>query len=81
MSLAPANHMGHAMAQGGGTMPDMPFSVVKRDDLVPRCPHCAQELAEVYMRTKGSGFVEGKNVMYFCPHCHKVLGFGQSRMI
>ncbi len=62
-------------------MPDVPFSVVKRDDLVPLCPHCGQELPEVYMKTKGAGFVEGKNVMYFCPHCLKVLGFGQSRMI
>jgi len=40
-----------------------------------------ETLCRIYMRTKGSGFVEGKNVMYFCPHCLKVLGFGQSRMI
>jgi len=33
------------------------------------------------MKDKGSGFVVGRNVMYFCPHCMKVLGFGQSRMI
>ena len=33
------------------------------------------------MKDKGSGFVEGRNVMYFCPHCLKVLGFGQSRTI
>ncbi len=62
-------------------MPDVPFAVVKRNDLVPTCPHCNAPLPEVYMKDKGSGFVEGKNVMYFCPHCTKVLGFGQSRMI
>ncbi len=62
-------------------MPDVPFSVVKRDDLVPLCPHCGGELAQVYMKTKGTGFVEGRNVIYFCPHCLKALGFGQSRMI
>ncbi len=62
-------------------MSDKPFTTVKRDDLVPICPHCGNEITEVYMRTKGSGFVEGKNVLYFCPHCMKVLGFGQSRMI
>ena len=62
-------------------MADMPFNVVKRDDLAPLCPHCTHELSEIYMKTKGSGFVEGKNVVYFCPHCLKVLGFGQSRMI
>ncbi len=62
-------------------MPDVPFNVVRRDDLVPLCPHCEAGLAEVYTRTKGTGFVEGKNAVYFCPHCLKVLGFGQSRMI
>jgi len=62
-------------------MTDVPFNVVKRDDLVPLCPHCGEKLPEVYVRTKGLGFVEGKNVVFFCPHCSKVLGFGQSRMI
>ena len=62
-------------------MTDTPFSVVKRDDLTPVCPHCEAKLPEVYIRTKGVGFIEGKNIMYFCPHCQKVLGFGQSRMI
>lgn len=62
-------------------MSDVPFIVVQRDDLVPVCPHCSKKLSEVYTRSKGSGFVEGKNVMYFCPHCSKVLGFGQSRVI
>ena len=58
-----------------------PLNIVKRNDLTPICCHCGQELSEVYSKTKGTGFVEGKDVMYFCPHCMKVLGFGQSRMI
>lgn len=58
-----------------------PLKVKTRNDLTPLCAHCGKELDEVYSKTKGSGFVEGKNVMYFCPHCMKVLGFGQSRMI
>jgi len=62
-------------------MADVPFAVVKRDDLVPKCPSCESDLAEVYMKSKSTGFIEGRNVMYFCPHCLKVLGFGQSRMI
>lgn len=62
-------------------MSDAPFNVVKRDDLTPICPHCSETLPEVYIRTKGLGFVEAKNVMFFCPHCRKVLGFGQSRMM
>ncbi|MFO7768509.1 MAG: hypothetical protein R6W82_06110 [bacterium] len=39
------------------------------------------ELKEVFARSKGAGFIEGRNIVYFCPHCHKALGFGQSRMI
>lgn len=62
-------------------MPERPFNIVKRDDLVPLCPHCEQELTEVYVRTKGIGYIEGRNVVFFCPHCSKVLGFGQSRMM
>ena len=58
-----------------------PLHFVKRNDLNPLCCHCDKELTDVYMKSKGSGFVEGKNVMYFCPNCLKVLGFGQSRMI
>jgi hypothetical protein len=55
--------------------------VVKRNDLTPLCPHCSKQLTEVYSKTRGAGFVVGKDVMYFCPHCRKVLGFAQSRMI
>lgn len=62
-------------------MNERPFNVVKRDDLVPLCSHCEAELPEVYVRTKGTGFIEGCNAVFFCPHCEKVLGFGQSRMI
>jgi hypothetical protein len=57
------------------------LNVVKRNDLTPLCCHCSKELTEVYSKTKGSGFIVGKDVMYFCPHCKKVLGFAQSRMI
>ena len=57
------------------------FTLVKREDLAPLCPHCEKELAEVYTRSKGFPLVQGTNVVYFCPHCRKVLGFGQSRMI
>ncbi|MDJ0909212.1 MAG: hypothetical protein QNI99_08450 [Woeseiaceae bacterium] len=58
-----------------------PLNIVKRDDLMPLCPHCGQELSEIYAKSQGAGFVMGKDTMYFCPHCSKVLGFAQSRMI
>jgi len=57
------------------------IKVIKRNDLTPLCCHCDKELTEVYSNTEGLGFVVGKDVMYFCPHCLKVLGFAQSRMI
>lgn len=60
---------------------DAPFNVVQREDLVPLCPHCDEPLPEVYARGKGVGFVTGRNVVFFCPHCSKVLGFAQGRMI
>ncbi len=62
-------------------MSTTPFAIIKREDLVPKCPHCERELTEVYMRTKGFELFVGLNVVYFCPECRKVLGFGQSRMI
>jgi uncharacterized protein with PIN domain len=62
-------------------MTDKPINFVKREDLTPVCPHCQQELTEIYTRTKGVPFIQGTNVVYFCPHCQKVLGFGHGRMI
>jgi hypothetical protein len=62
-------------------MPDKPFTVVKRDDLTPVCPHCEEELAEIYCKADGVAFVVGRNVVFFCPHCSKVLGTGHGRMI
>ena len=58
-----------------------PLNIIKRDDLMPICPHCEKELSEVYIKTKGLGWIEGRNNLYFCPHCRKTLGFGQSRMM
>ena len=62
-------------------MSEKSLTIVKREDLLPLCPHCEKELTEVYTKAKGIPFVQGTNVLYFCPHCHKVLGFGQGRMI
>ncbi|MDJ0750148.1 MAG: hypothetical protein QNJ11_11725 [Woeseiaceae bacterium] len=69
------------MKTRGGKTDAVRLSIVKRNDLTPLCPHCDRELTEVYAKTEGTGFIFGKDVMYFCPHCLKVLGFAQSRMI
>ena len=57
-----------------------PFDVIEREDIAPLCPHCDKKLTEVYRRSRGAGLFVGRNIVFFCPHCHKVLGFGQSRM-
>ena len=59
----------------------MQLQLVERNDLSPVCPHCEKPLVEVYVKSKGLGFIASKNNLFFCPHCHKVLGFGQSRMM
>ena len=62
-------------------MTETPFQVVRRDDLNPVCPHCDKQLAEVYYKARGAGwFFFPRNAIYFCPHCRKVLGLGQSKM-
>ena len=62
-------------------MAKKPLEFNKRDDLLPVCPHCTKELKEIHTLSKGAPFIQGSNVVYFCPHCRKVLGFGQGRMI
>jgi hypothetical protein len=58
------------------------FTVVPRDDLNPICPWCEQEITEVYCKTRGVGWFvfPPRNTIYFCQHCRKVLGLGQSKM-
>jgi hypothetical protein len=56
------------------------FKVTVRENIAPVCPFCEKELEEVYINTKGLDWWVAKNVVYFCPHWSKVLGFRQSRM-
>lgn len=43
----------------------------------PRCPHCKEELDEIWKRSKG-WFIE-QHTIYFCPHCLGVLSIGYNR--
>lgn len=38
----------------------------------PICPHCSTSLNKIYFQWL-RGFL-GRRYLYFCPHCHKVLG-------
>jgi uncharacterized protein with PIN domain len=51
-------------------------TVVKREDLVPVCPHCESELPEIHAHKPRGSFGIGRGFVFFCPHCRKVLGFG-----
>ena len=62
-------------------MSKKPLEFTKREDLLPVCPHCEKDLAEVYTKSRGAPIIQGSNIVFFCPHCRKVLGFGQGRMI
>jgi transposase-like protein len=39
----------------------------------PICPHCQTPLEKV-LKTGGA---LADQIVYFCPHCKKVLGFGK----
>lgn len=57
-----------------------PWTLVDRPDLVPLCPHCEQSLEVVFRRGTGFPLGQGRTLVYFCPHCGKVLGFAQGRV-
>jgi hypothetical protein len=62
-------------------MPEKPLNLVRREDVNPVCPHCNQSLPDVFYKAKGPGwFFFPRTAIYFCPHCRKVLGLGQSKM-
>ncbi len=44
----------------------------ERNDIQPLCPHCAEELADVWFRELRGAL--GKRYVYFCAQCRKVLG-------
>jgi len=52
-----------------------PCSVVRCEDLVPVCPHCEEEVPEIYMRKPSGSFGIGRGFVFFCPHCRKVMRF------
>ena len=56
-----------------------PWALIDRPDIAPLCPHCSRDLHEVYRRGTGVALGQGRTLVYFCPHCRKVLGFAQGR--
>ena len=44
-------------------------------NVVPKCPHCSELLDKIWIKTKGLGIVEQKQII-ICPHCEAFLGYG-----
>jgi len=42
---------------------------------IPKYPKCETTLEEIWLKTKGIGFVEQKQII-MCPYCKSFLGFG-----
>ena len=53
-----------------------PCTAVRRDDVVPICPHCEADLPEIHLRKLRGAFGIGRGFVFVCPHCRKVLGSG-----
>lgn len=43
-----------------------------KDDVLPRCPHCEEDLIEIWYRELRG--MLGKRYLYFCSRCRAVLG-------
>ena len=53
--------------------------VIKAENEDPICPHCNEKLKSVKAKAFKTGWLSvTEKYVYFCPHCDKVLGIGQS---
>lgn len=48
------------------------IEAVERNDVLPVCPHCKNEIREVYFQVVNAFL--GRRYLYFCPHCRATLG-------
>jgi predicted SprT family Zn-dependent metalloprotease len=49
------------------------IKIVDAKESVPICPYCEKQLTTI--EKINQGLLE-QSVVYFCPHCKKVLGIG-----
>ncbi|MBD3335895.1 MAG: hypothetical protein GF355_10305 [Candidatus Eisenbacteria bacterium] len=42
---------------------------------VPKCPACNKSLEKLWIKKKGMGVLEQKQII-ICPHCRVLLGYG-----
>ncbi|WP_024955695.1 hypothetical protein [Sulfurospirillum arcachonense] len=48
-------------------------------DINPICPYCKEELFEIWLKTKGIGYIEQKQIL-LCPYCRAFLGYGSVQL-
>ena len=53
------------------------LDIEKKDDVRPICPHCQEEMAQVWFRELSG--VAGRRYIYFCSNCRKVLGISHRK--
>ncbi len=41
----------------------------------PKCPHCKKHLEKLWIKKKGLGVLEQKQIV-MCPYCESLLGYG-----
>ncbi|HOB97205.1 MAG TPA: hypothetical protein PKM43_00500 [Verrucomicrobiota bacterium] len=60
-------------------MPTFRFEGIKIEDapknVLPKCPKCDKRLDKIWIKTKGTGIVEQKQIV-MCPYCETLLGYG-----
>ncbi len=42
---------------------------------IPKCPACDKQLDKVWIKKKGIGILEQKQII-MCPYCNALLGYG-----
>ena len=42
---------------------------------IPKCPFCDKRLDKVWIKKKGIGIMEQKQII-MCPYCQALLGYG-----
>lgn len=53
------------------------MELISKEDVQPICPHCQQSFGTIFFKEL-RGFL-GKRYIYFCSHCHKVLGISHRK--
>jgi hypothetical protein len=58
----------------------MTIQIEKAPDTVfPKCPHCKHRLDKLWMKPRGTGFIQQQQII-ICPKCETFLGYGSIKI-